>query len=142
MVAGMRAGSPVVPQRPAAIVTSMRALGVVLSFRQAAAQPRAPLKGGVEGVQCVGADFAGLDVAEDRPDDPPDVALVSDPGACSELGYLKVDVEDPAEESVAFGGLVPLGLPQQAAERDGSRRLVGTCLPETAFLPGDRVGPA
>jgi len=129
MVAGVRAGSPVVPQRPAAIVTAVRALGVVLGFRQAAAQPRAPLESGIEGVQRVGADLAGLDVAEDRTDDPPDVALVSDPGARSELGHLKVDIQDPTEKSVAFRGLVPLGLPQQATERDGSRLLVGTCLP-------------
>jgi hypothetical protein len=61
-------------------------------------------------VQGVGADLAGLDVAQGRADDPPDVALVRDPGRGGELGHLKVDVEDPAEEGVAFWGYVPLGL--------------------------------
>ena len=62
----------------------------MLGFRQAATEPRAPLEG-VEGVEGVGADFAGLDVPEDRPDDPPDVALVSDPGGRGELGHLELD---------------------------------------------------
>jgi hypothetical protein len=83
---------------------------LMLGFRQTTAQPRAPLEGGVQGVEGVGTDFAGLDLAEDRPD----VTLVTDPGGRGELGHLEVDVEDPAEEGVAFGRLVPLGLPQQA----------------------------
>jgi hypothetical protein len=97
----------VISQPPAAAGTGVRALGVVAGLRKAAVQPRAPLEGRVQGVEGVGADIAGLDVAEDRPDDPADVALVSDPGGRGELGHLEVVVEDPAEEGVAFGPGAP-----------------------------------
>ena len=65
---------------------------------------------------------------------------MGDSGARGEFGHLEVDIKDPPEESITFRGLVPFGLFQQAAERDGRRRLIGASLPEAAFFPGDRVG--
>ena len=72
-VASVRPGGAVITQRPAAAVTLVRAVGVMLDLAQPATQPRAPLEGGVERVQRVQPDLASLDVVEHGPDDPPDV---------------------------------------------------------------------
>jgi hypothetical protein len=54
----------------------------------------------VQRVECFGANLAGLDFTQDRPDDPVDVAPVSGEGRFSEIGDLKILVQDLAEEDV------------------------------------------
>src|SRR5437763_1763914 len=74
LVAGMRPGGAMIAERSAAFVTRMVAVGVMLGLRQPRAYPGTAFEMGVEGIEGVGADLAGPGVAEDRPDDAPDVA--------------------------------------------------------------------
>jgi hypothetical protein len=141
LVALVRASGAVVFQRTATAVAVVRAIVIMLGLAQPAAEPRAALESDVERVEAVRADLAGLGLTEHRPDDPADVALVGHPGGLGELGHLEVAVQDPAERGVPLRGLVALGLPEEPAERLGSRRLVGACLAQDPRLAGDRVGP-
>lgn len=126
-------------QRPAARVAGVLAVGVVLGFRQPRAYPRAALEVRVEGIEGVGADLPDLGVAQNGPDDAPDVALVSGQGGFSEVGDLEVLVEDQAEGGIPDRCLLALGLGEQPAEGGGGRSFVRAGLFEPPRLAGYRV---
>jgi len=94
---------------------------------------------GVERVERIRAYLTRLDLTQDRPDDPVDVAPVGGEGRFSEIGDLKVLVEDLAEEDVPGGGLMAVRLPEQPGERSRCLGLIRACLPEEPFLAGYRV---
>lgn len=131
-----------VPQRAAPHVADVRVPGLVrmvLCLRKPCADPRASFEVGVERVECVGADLACLDLTQDRPDHPVDVAPVGGEGRFSEVCDLEVLVEDLAEEDLPGGGLMAVRLLEQPRERRGRLGLVRARLLEDPFLAGHRV---